>query len=88
MQFNHRIVAYTIFALAIGLAIAIGRDRRAPGAVRGLAIAMGVLVAAQASLGVMTLLAAAPLNFSLAHQAGAALVLGVAVTFAWRARRA
>jgi len=88
VQFNHRILAYTIFALAIGLAIAIGRDRRAAGAVRGLAICMGVLVTAQASLGIMTLLDAAPLNFSLAHQAGAALVLGVAVTFAWRARRA
>ena len=49
---------------------------------------MGVLVTAQASLGVMTLMAAAPLNFSLAHQAGAAVVLGLAVTFAWRAQRA
>jgi heme a synthase len=87
VQFNHRLVAYLIFALAIGAAIAAARDRRAPGAVRGLAIALGALITLQACLGIATLMAHAPVGLGIAHQAGAAIVLGVAVTFAWRARR-
>jgi cytochrome c oxidase assembly protein subunit 15 len=88
VQFNHRLLAYLIFALTLGVAVAAGRDTKAPGAVRGLAIAMGVLVTLQASLGIMTLMARAPVDLSILHQAGAAIVLGVAITFAWRARRA
>jgi cytochrome c oxidase assembly protein subunit 15 len=88
VQFNHRLLAYLIFALTIGVAIGAGRDERAPGAVRGLAVVMGVLVTLQAGLGIMTLIARAPLSLSIAHQTGAAVVLGVATTFAWCARRA
>jgi cytochrome c oxidase assembly protein subunit 15 len=87
VQFNHRLVAYGLFALALGAAIAAARARHAPGAVRGLAIALGVLVALQASLGIVTLIARAPVDLSIAHQAVAAVVLAVATSFAWRARR-
>jgi cytochrome c oxidase assembly protein subunit 15 len=87
VQFNHRLGAYVLFALALTSAITLGRDRRAAGAVRGLAIAVGVQVTLQASLGVATLMARAPIDLSIAHQAGAAIVLATAVTFAWRARR-
>ena len=87
VQFNHRLAAYLLFGLAAGAAIAAVRAKHAAGAVRGLAIALGVLVTAQAGLGIATLMARAPLPLSLAHQAGAAIVLGLAVTFAWRARR-
>jgi cytochrome c oxidase assembly protein subunit 15 len=88
VQFNHRLLAYLIFATTVGVAVAAVRDKEAPGAVRGLALAAGVLVTLQASLGVVTLMARAPLDLSIMHQAGAALVLGVAISFAWRARRA
>jgi cytochrome c oxidase assembly protein subunit 15 len=87
VQFNHRLMAYGLFALAVGTAIAAARAQRIAWAVRGLAIAMGLLVAAQASLGVATLMARAPVSLSIVHQAGAAIVLAVAVSFAWRARR-
>lgn len=87
VQFNHRLLAYGLFAMAVGAAIAAARDRHAPGAVRGLAIALGVLVTLQAGLGIATLMARVPVDLGIAHQAGAAIVLGVATTFAWRARR-
>ena len=44
-------------------------------------------VLAQAGLGVVTLMAHAPLLLSIAHQLSAALLLGLAVAFAWRVRR-
>lgn len=88
VQFNHRMMAYAVFAIAIGAAFAALRSHRAPGAVKALALIVGLLVTAQASLGIITLMSLAPLPLSLAHQAGAALVLAVSVAFAWRARRA
>ncbi len=87
VQFNHRLMAYGLLTLALGTAIAAARARHAPGVVRGLAIGVGALVAAQAGLGIVTLMARAPVDLSIAHQAAAAIVLGVAATFAWRARR-
>jgi cytochrome c oxidase assembly protein subunit 15 len=87
VQLNHRLIAYVLFAVAVGAAIAAFRARDASLATRGLALAVGVLVALQASLGIATLMSLAPLPLSLAHQAGAAVVLGVTVAFAWRARR-
>jgi cytochrome c oxidase assembly protein subunit 15 len=87
VQFNHRLVAYSLFALALATAIAAVRARRAAGAVRGLALAVGLLVTAQASLGIVTLMARAPVGLSIAHQGLAAIVLASAVAFAWRAQR-
>jgi cytochrome c oxidase assembly protein subunit 15 len=87
VQFNHRMGAYLLFALALGTAIAALARRGADGAVRGLAVVLGLLVAGQASLGVATLMARVPLDLAVAHQAGAAIVLATAVAFAWRARR-
>jgi cytochrome c oxidase assembly protein subunit 15 len=88
VQFNHRLMAYTLFAVAVGTAIAAVRSAETSGWIKGLAIVVGVLVTAQACLGIATLMALAPLSLSLAHQIGATVVLGVAVAFAWRARRA
>jgi len=80
-QFDHRMVAYAVFAGAIGLAAT------APPALRRLAVLVAAMVAAQAALGVATLIGGVPLPLAIAHQAGAALVLAAAVTLAWRARR-
>jgi heme a synthase len=88
VQFDHRMTAYALLALAVGTAVAAARARRAAGAVRGLALAVGALVALQAGLGIATLMVRAPVGLAIAHQAGAAIVLAVAVSFAWRAQRA
>jgi heme A synthase len=53
-----------------------------------LVFVVAALVVAQASLGIMTLMARAPLPLSQMHQALAAIVLGAAVVLAWRGRRA
>ncbi|QUD88965.1 COX15/CtaA family protein [Phenylobacterium montanum] len=87
VQFNHRIGAYLVLILALSLAVAAARSRYLAGNFRAMALFTGALVLAQACLGVATLMLAAPLAFSLAHQLLAALVLGAAVTLAWRAAR-
>jgi len=45
-------------------------------------------VVAQAGLGIVTLMAQAPLPLAQSHQALATVVLGAAVILAWRGRRA
>jgi cytochrome c oxidase assembly protein subunit 15 len=88
VQFNHRLVAYALIAAAIGLAFAALRGRHLSPVTRGLAAGLALAVAAQATLGIATLIMRAPLDLSALHQLGAALVLAIAVTLAWRARRA
>jgi cytochrome c oxidase assembly protein subunit 15 len=88
VQFNHRVMAYALFAMALATALTALGVQRLPGAVKALAGLLALLITAQACLGIMTLVHLAPLPLSLAHQAGAAIVLGVSVAFAWRARRA
>ena len=87
VQFNHRIMAYAVVVAAVGIAAAGLNSRSLMGQSRGLALAVAILAVLQASLGVVTLLNAAPLPLALAHQAGAALLLIVATMLAWRVRR-
>jgi cytochrome c oxidase assembly protein subunit 15 len=87
VQFNHRLVAYAVAALAAGLAIASTRAKLLTPAQRGLALGAGALVLAQVGLGVATLMARAPLGLSQTHQALAAVVLAVVTIQAWRAQR-
>ncbi|MDQ0510811.1 COX15/CtaA family protein [Ancylobacter amanitiformis] len=75
VQFNHRMVAYLLFALAIGQWLS---ARRVGGAVGRRALLLLALVAAQGCLGILTLLRQVPLDLALAHQFGATLVLIVA----------
>jgi cytochrome c oxidase assembly protein subunit 15 len=88
VQFNHRLMGYTVAVIALALAALAARAREAPGALRALVFSVAALVVAQASLGIMTLLARAPLPLSQLHQALAAIVLGAAVALAWRGLRA
>lgn len=79
VQFNHRIGAYLLFALALWHALAL----------RGTALARRAwhlfgLVTAQAVLGIVTLLLVVPIWAGLAHQALAFLVLGYAVSHAMK----
>ncbi|MCK0208584.1 COX15/CtaA family protein [Starkeya koreensis] len=76
VQFNHRLVAYALLALAIGHWLS---ARRVGGAVRRRAFVILALVATQAFLGVWTLIHQVPVDIALAHQFGATIVL-IAVT--------
>ena len=87
VQFNHRLVAYVTVALALGLAVAAWRARELAGQTRMLVLAVAALLIVQASLGVATLMAHAPLDLSQMHQALATVVLSVAVVLVWRSRR-
>ncbi|MET0183641.1 MAG: COX15/CtaA family protein, partial [Caulobacterales bacterium] len=81
-QFNHRLMGYAVALFALHIA-GVG-FRRGEGRARNLAFTVGALALLQAILGVVTILNAAPLDLSLAHQAGAVLlwVTGIAL---WRA---
>ena len=70
VQFDHRMTAYALLALALAQALVI------PRAGRGWVFA--ALVAVQASLGILTLVLAVPLPAALLHQAFAMVVLAAA----------
>lgn len=79
VQFNHRLGAYLLLALAFWHAMA---TRGSAGA--AMARMLAALVALQGVLGIVTLLLVVPLWAGLAHQALAMLVLLVAVIHAMR----
>ncbi|MBV8683582.1 MAG: COX15/CtaA family protein [Caulobacteraceae bacterium] len=87
VQFNHRIVAYAVLAGAAALAIAAARSGRTPTAIRLLALAALVDACAQGALGIASLWLSVPLAVALAHQANAVILLAIAVSLLWRARR-
>jgi len=77
VQFDHRLVAYLLLALA--LIHAVDARLSAPGtAAARRATAVAGLVLAQAMLGIVTLLLAVPLWAALAHQVMAMMVLSMA----------
>ena len=77
VQFNHRTLAYAIWVLALLHA----EDAWRTPAFRS-ALAIAVLVSAQAALGIATLLHVAPVGLSLAHQGLAVIVLTASVLHA------
>jgi cytochrome c oxidase assembly protein subunit 15 len=78
VQFEHRMVAYTLFVLAILHAIDAIRSRAGSSAVKG-AVWLAVAITAQAVLGILTLLNQVPIALGLAHQAVAMSVLTLAI---------
>ncbi|TCK28251.1 cytochrome c oxidase assembly protein subunit 15 [Ancylobacter aquaticus] len=76
VQFNHRLFAYVLFALAVGHWLS---ARRVKGKVAQRALIILALVIAQAAIGILTLVYQVPIDLALAHQFGATLVL-IAVT--------
>ncbi|MGA2793023.1 MAG: COX15/CtaA family protein [Roseiarcus sp.] len=83
VQFDHRLLAYVVVALALWHAVAAARA--APGtALARRALAVGGLALSQAALGIVTLLLVAPIWAGLLHQAFAMLLFGMAVAH-WRA---
>ena len=83
VQFDHRMVGYAIWLLAILHASDARRARRESGA----AIILAGAVTLQAALGVMTLLYQAPLPLALPHQALAIAVFTIAIVHAQRLAR-
>lgn len=79
VQFQHRTVAYLLLAGAIGHALQL-RTAASDSAAARRAWLLALLVAAQAMIGVTTLLLVVPLGAALAHQAFAMVVLVGAVT--------
>ncbi len=78
VQFNHRWIAVATMALAfayVGTIHAGGFDARA----RRLASWLGAAIATQVALGITTLLLAVPVALGAAHQAGAVVVLSLAL---------
>lgn len=73
VQFTHRMLAYTLFALAIAHAVDALRLRA--GAVANGALGIAAAVTIQAALGILTLLHLVPIPLALAHQAMAILLL-------------
>ncbi|HEY8003627.1 MAG TPA: COX15/CtaA family protein [Phenylobacterium sp.] len=87
VQLHHRLVAYLLVVVALGLAVVARRSSYLPQESRTLATAVAALVLVQALLGVATLMARVPVELGVVHQLTAALTLALAVTFAWRVRR-
>jgi cytochrome c oxidase assembly protein subunit 15 len=78
VQFNHRMVAYTLFVLAILHAVDAVRSRAGTVVVNG-AMALAAVITLQAALGILTLLHQVPILLALAHQAVAIVVLTLAI---------
>ena len=87
VQANHRMTAYLLLVLTWITAAQALRSAFLPRAVAVLALALAAMTTVQAGLGIATLMLQAPLPLALAHQTTAAVVLALAVGFAWRARR-
>lgn len=81
VQFNHRLTAYLLLALALGHALDARRTRPGSGLARR-ATGIASLVVAQAGLGIVTLLLAVPLWAALSHQVFAMAVLTMATVHA------
>jgi cytochrome c oxidase assembly protein subunit 15 len=81
VQFDHRMLAYVIFVLALAQAFAVIRAAK-PGPVVTSALLLAAAVTLQAALGIWTLLMVAPLDLALLHQAGAMIVLTIATVHA------
>ncbi len=83
VQFEHRMVAYALFVLAVLHALDAIRSRAGAAAVSG-AWWLAAVIALQATLGILTLLYQVPMDLALAHQAAAIAVLTLAVAQAER----
>ncbi|HKP77721.1 MAG TPA: COX15/CtaA family protein [Phenylobacterium sp.] len=87
VQLHHRLVAYLLTLVAVTIGVAAWRSKYLAREAKWLGVAAAGAVVVQALLGIGTLMMRAPLGMSIVHQLMAALVLCLAVAFAWRVRR-
>jgi cytochrome c oxidase assembly protein subunit 15 len=78
VQFTHRMIAYTLVALAIVHVIDAIRSRTSPAVVTGALWIMAIMLV-QVAVGILTLLNQVPIDLGLAHQAIAIVVLTLAL---------
>jgi cytochrome c oxidase assembly protein subunit 15 len=89
IQFNHRLLAYIVVALAVVHALSLARGQDDERVVRSGAV-LAVAAVTQAGLGIATLLLAQgsiPIGLGLAHQGGGAVVWAAAVWHLYRITR-
>lgn len=86
IQWNHRIVAYAIVAMAAWVAWRINRDPALPTSLHAWAQILVAVTVAQVALGIATLLAVMPLWLAVLHQAGAIVLLTAALVLAFALR--
>ncbi len=86
VQFDHRMMAYTVLLIALLHAADALRPKQR-GAVATGAVLLALAVALQAALGILTLLHRVPIGLGLAHQGMALVVLTIAGLHAARAAR-
>jgi len=84
VQFDHRMVAYALVAVAMLHLADVFRTTESRRLRTG-AVLLAVAICAQATIGIITLLAAAPLALAMLHQAMALVVLTIATLHASRA---
>lgn len=87
VQLHHRLVAYVLTFVAIGVGVGAWRSRYLAQGAKTLAVAVSGAVIVQALLGIATLMAGTPIWLGMLHQFTAAAVLTLATAFAWRVRR-
>ncbi len=87
VQLHHRLFAYALFVAGLVIGVTTQRTRFLPRQARAIGLVVAGAVTLQAGLGIWTLMAQVPISLGVAHQAGAAVLLAVATTFAWRVRR-
>ncbi|WP_209001770.1 COX15/CtaA family protein [Stappia albiluteola] len=78
VQFQHRMAAYLVVVVTVWLSIRVLRDR-ASSTLHMPAMLLVAAVFLQVMLGIATLLKHVPLDYALGHQAGAVLLLALAV---------
>ncbi len=74
VQFTHRMIAYTLFAVALLHLVDVIRSKASPAVIRGAAWLMAAL-SLQLVIGIFTLLHQVPISLGLLHQATAIVVL-------------
>lgn len=84
VQFDHRMIGYSVVVASLAQLASLGL-RRAPTPLIGSAMTLALLALLQATLGVWTLLLAVPIEFGLAHEAGAVAVFAACVHHFWLA---
>ena len=87
VQLHHRLWGYLLVLAGIGTAESAWRSRYLGPEAKTLAAAIGLVVLAQAGLGVATLMNHVPIGLAMAHQVLAAGLLSLSVGLAWRVRR-
>jgi cytochrome c oxidase assembly protein subunit 15 len=82
VQFQHRMVAYVIVALALLQAFL--ALRKGSGAARSRAVLIALIALGQAGIGIMTLLLVVPLWSAILHQLGGVILLAAVTVHAQR----